>query len=572
MAGAAVATGVGVTAVLGAVLISKEEKARAQHEAQLQAIDARTRKDKAYWISWHMRRPGVSRHLDPLSRPLRLLSLEQIMNEVAPGAKPCEWFDLIGGTSTGGLIAIMLGRLRMSIPDCIEAYRQLSKEVFDVNTLNLARNIIDGHRFSGDRLQRAVEKVVAQYKGRTSTKMWDNPENRSPRERVCRTLVHNLLHFMATAAGVVAGVGATAVLGAVLVSKEEKRRAQHQAQLKAIDDRTRKDKAYWIAWHQRRPGISRHLDPLSRPLRLLSLEQIMNEVAPGAKPCEWFDLIGGTSTGGLIAIMLGRLRMSIRDCIEAYRELSKEVFDINALNVAINILDGHRFSGGRLQSAVEKVVDQYKGRTSTKMWDNPENRSGRERVCRTFVVAIPGCDVHRPAKLFRTYNNRFQRHSADHCQIWEAARATSCAPSFFPEVQVDGVYYSDGGLGYNNPTKLMLQEAQSLWGPDQKIGCLLSLGTGSVDSFMKRVNGPLDLLGFVGIFKRMALSCDGVHQEMRSNQLLSPFYYRFNPTMKENISLDEWKKLEDLEEIANNYLYATRKKVAAFASAMVAYK
>ena len=27
--------------------------------------------------------------------------------------KPCEYFDLIGGTSTGGLIAIMLGILGM---------------------------------------------------------------------------------------------------------------------------------------------------------------------------------------------------------------------------------------------------------------------------------------------------------------------------------------------------------------------------------------------------------------------------------------------------------------------------
>jgi len=49
-----------------------------------------------------------------------LLILRNIMEEIArrqgPGtaeARPCEYFDLIGGTGTGGLIAIMLGRLRM---------------------------------------------------------------------------------------------------------------------------------------------------------------------------------------------------------------------------------------------------------------------------------------------------------------------------------------------------------------------------------------------------------------------------------------------------------------------------
>lgn len=47
-----------------------------------------------------------------------LLILRNIMEEVARRngaveARPCEYFDLIGGTGTGGLIAIMLGRLRM---------------------------------------------------------------------------------------------------------------------------------------------------------------------------------------------------------------------------------------------------------------------------------------------------------------------------------------------------------------------------------------------------------------------------------------------------------------------------
>ena len=44
------------------------------------------------------------------------------------------------------------------------------------------------------------------------------------------------------------------------------------------------------------------------------------------KPCEHFQLIGGTSTGGLIAIMLGVFRMSVDECISKYMELSFDVF------------------------------------------------------------------------------------------------------------------------------------------------------------------------------------------------------------------------------------------------------
>ena len=42
-----------------------------------------------------------------------LLILQQLMAAVDPESppKPCDYFDMIGGTSTGGLIAIMLGRL-----------------------------------------------------------------------------------------------------------------------------------------------------------------------------------------------------------------------------------------------------------------------------------------------------------------------------------------------------------------------------------------------------------------------------------------------------------------------------
>ena len=62
-----------------------------------------------------------------------LLILRQIMENISdegPIPKPCEYFDMIGGTSTGGLIAIMLGRLEMTLDECIDAYKQLCPKVF----------------------------------------------------------------------------------------------------------------------------------------------------------------------------------------------------------------------------------------------------------------------------------------------------------------------------------------------------------------------------------------------------------------------------------------------------------
>ena len=47
--------------------------------------------------------------------------------------QPWEEFDMIGGTSTGGIIAIMLGRLRMSLDQCEAAYIRLSSNVFKRN-------------------------------------------------------------------------------------------------------------------------------------------------------------------------------------------------------------------------------------------------------------------------------------------------------------------------------------------------------------------------------------------------------------------------------------------------------
>ena len=61
-----------------------------------------------------------------------LMILKNIMENLNPDSPPlpCDYFDMIGGTSTGGLIAIMLGRLKMSVDDCIDEYKKLSPRIF----------------------------------------------------------------------------------------------------------------------------------------------------------------------------------------------------------------------------------------------------------------------------------------------------------------------------------------------------------------------------------------------------------------------------------------------------------
>jgi patatin-like phospholipase/acyl hydrolase len=42
-------------------------------------------------------------------------------------------------------------------------------------------------------------------------------------------------------------------------------------------------------------------------------------------PCEVFDLVSGTSTGGIIAILLGRLGLDCQTAIKVYKELTTAV-------------------------------------------------------------------------------------------------------------------------------------------------------------------------------------------------------------------------------------------------------
>lgn len=91
-------------------------------------------------------------------------------------------------------------------------------------------------------------------------------------------------------------------------------------------------------------------------------------------PVDYFELAAGTSTGGIIGILLFRFRMTATQAIEMYDEIAKDVFKPKLFGVSIDFLwervsstvnnlklvvQNSRFDDASLKSAVDRVVELY---------------------------------------------------------------------------------------------------------------------------------------------------------------------------------------------------------------------
>ena len=97
---------------------------------------------------------------------------------------------------------------------------------------------------------------------------------------------------------------------------------------------------------------------------LVIIKAIMDKVAEiegGAttprKPVDYFHLAGGTSTGGIIAVMLFRLRMTPQQAIDAYMKVGADVFGTKVKGGAAS------FPAEPLLAAIDKITEQYGDKT-----------------------------------------------------------------------------------------------------------------------------------------------------------------------------------------------------------------
>lgn len=97
--------------------------------------------------------------------------------------QPWQVFDLIGGTSTGGIIAIMLGRLRMTLDECLEAYTELARTIFKpkrykYDVFNRARDLLSAkERFNSSKLEHVVKDIIRERTGNENTSLHEPSES-----------------------------------------------------------------------------------------------------------------------------------------------------------------------------------------------------------------------------------------------------------------------------------------------------------------------------------------------------------------------------------------------------------
>jgi patatin-like phospholipase/acyl hydrolase len=159
-----------------------------------------------------------------------------------------------------------------------------------------------------------------------------------------------------------------------------------------------------------------------------------------------FDLLAGTSTGGLLALALA-CEIPASELVRFYLEDGPRIFRLS-LGRRLSILRQAKYAAGELERSLKTAF-----------------RARVLRDCRHRVL-VTSADVRsKRTKIFKSWQDQL-------IPLWEAGRCTSAAPTFFEPY----VGLVDGGVWANNPSMVALTEARLLW-PGEALA-VLNLGTG----------------------------------------------------------------------------------------------
>ncbi|SMO74280.1 patatin-like phospholipase family protein [Gracilimonas mengyeensis] len=202
------------------------------------------------------------------------------------------------------------------------------------------------------------------------------------------------------------------------------------------------------------------------------------EEKTGKSTSKLFDLIAGTSTGGILALALtcpdseGQPRYTAEELIGLYRQKGPDIFNRSKWYKVKTM--GSLFDAKYPADGIEEVLKTY-------FRDSAEDAIMLREALTPLLITSYDIEMRSPW-FFRSEKAKQDPEYDFPMEI--AARATSAAPTYFDPVKVkstDGMdYYSlvDGGVFANNPAMCAYVEAKNLFPEDDIL--VVSLGTGEL--------------------------------------------------------------------------------------------
>lgn len=237
-----------------------------------------------------------------------------------------------------------------------------------------------------------------------------------------------------------------------------------------------------------------------------------------------------------------------------HKVLGSETFDHKVLEKVIKEIVSARLGSDTDGGSVKLYEDRPKcpmcvDSNQTRPYENADLLSLSSFVCATMVNG----GIQRLRSYPSTAEEPFD------CTIWEAARATSAAPTFFAPIKFpNGMDFRDGGLGANNPIFELINEVRKEY-PTRDISTIVSLGTG-VSSSMKLGRG---LISVAEACSKIAMNTEKTAESFAAQYshqqgIYRHKYFRFNPTNGlQGVGLDEWEKEDEMMANTLTYLRTT---------------
>jgi uncharacterized protein len=206
------------------------------------------------------------------------------------------------------------------------------------------------------------------------------------------------------------------------------------------------------------------------------------EERAGMPACRLFDLVAGTSTGGIISLALTKPNAdrsgpeyAASDLVTLYQKRGPEIFSRSTWHSVATLggIAGPKYAAEPLES----ILREYFG-------------TARLSDALAPVLVTSYDTAAATPYFFKSYRERTADGPGaplpdDHL-LWQAARATSAAPTFFPPFRLDGGAPGaearslvDGGVFANDPAMCALADAYKMFGGSRSRYLVVSIGTGN---------------------------------------------------------------------------------------------